>query len=116
MEKQFKKGEYYVVLKDDDREEFNWTNYIFEQDHDSNSIVPIKRKSGLFNHRDQTFSYDSLNNTWYRIATFEEIQHYRALGVPYDVTTLKPIVYKQDYSVLLNILKYIENYGIKSRT
>jgi hypothetical protein len=110
MEKQFKKGEYYVVLKDDDREEFNWTNYIFEQDYDSNNITPIKRKNGLFNYGDQTFNYDNSSTNWYRLATFEEIQHYKALGVPYDVTTLKPIVYKQNYSVLLNILKYINNY------
>lgn len=111
MEKQFKKGEYYVVLKDDDSKESNWTNYIFEQDFDSNCIVPIKRKSGLFNYGDQAFNYynDSIN--WYRKATLEEIQHYKALGVPYDVTTLKPIVYKQDYTILLNILKYINNYG-----
>jgi len=111
MEKQFKKGEYYVVLKDNDKEESNWTNYIFKQDYDSNYIVPIKRKNGLFNYGDQTFNYHNDSINWYRLATFEEIQHYKALEVPYDVTTLKPIVYKQDYTILLNILKYINNYG-----
>lgn len=110
MEKQFKKGEYYVVLEDDDREEYNWINYIFEQDYDSNSIVPIKRKKGESNNGDQTFSYTNTHNKWYRLATDEEIQHYKTLGVPYDVTTLKLNAYKKDYSVLLHILKYIENY------
>ena len=112
MEKKFKKGEYYVVLEDDDDNiNSNWKNYIFEQSIDSQLIDPIKKKNGDLNNSDQSYNISYKSDTWYRLATDEEIQHYKTLGVPYDVTTLKPIVYKQDYTILLNILKYINNYG-----
>jgi hypothetical protein len=108
--KKFKKGEYYVVLKDND-DKNNWTNYIFEQSIDSNMLDPVKKKNGTLNKNDQSFNGNYNDNSdWYRLATDEEIQHYIKINKPYDITTLEFINVKQNYTVLLNKIKFINNY------
>ena len=50
-------------------------------------------------------------NNSVRLATYEEIEYYNQINEPYDITkvNLKPV--KSNITILINILKYIENYG-----
>jgi len=47
-----------------------------------------------------------------RLASYEEIEYYNRINQPYDITKvdLKPV--KSDITILINILKFIENHEI----
>ena len=103
----FKKGDYIVVIRDDDEAINNWTNYcllVCQNDIHLHTNLDPTGKYGVWNN--QTFS----NKTFWRYATKEEIEEYDRLEKPFKVTEFIPKKVTQDYSYLES---FLNNLNIK---
>ena len=95
----FNEGDYIVILKDDHISN-NWQNFIIKQVTKNNSIKPelTPRKNNY--HPEESYSYFTQTNTW-RYATPEEIEEYKRLGIPFNVTRFNNFKLPKNWHVVV---------------
>lgn len=112
MENEFKAGEYIVVDLNETRwHNDSWNNACFLQSIDSSWLKP---KNDFDGNIDNTWSLIKKESKFWRYATEYEINYYKILNGPYNVTELTNNNVKNNYNRLLHILKFINNYGNNS--
>lgn len=91
----FKKGDYIVTLKVDIHSDCTKDNYCFKQKEDDFYMKPVKDLTGVnWNYNSyMTFDKKSELKDW-RYATIKEIGEYNRINKPYDITTIKDIIYE----------------------
>lgn len=112
MKDEFKTGEYIVVnLSNTAWKTDSWNNACFLQRVDS---ICLKPKIDFNGNTNNAWILIEKESKFWRYATEFEINYYKMLNGPYDVTKLTNNNIKQNYNRLLHILKFINNYGNNS--
>lgn len=90
MNTEFKEGDYIVQLHSTEST-YLIQNNIYKQGKNSNSLYTLRDSKGYT--RNSAYVRFDNKDTW-RYATQKEIEEYKRIDKPYDVTTLKDKIYE----------------------